>query len=124
MKKLMIIIVLFVVLFGFLVGAPVYLSYKTGKTISMSTQQPKSNIRFLTKIQSTPTTVIEKMDGDCIVSDTDGELLNFRMAGNMKASIIKGITEGTKLTIIASQGDWYNVTWNDEEGWVNKNYCK
>lgn len=119
MKKLLIIIVLFVILYGIIMVVPAYFAKDSPISLTPTIKNLKSATKESSEITTTATT-----NKFCIVSDTNGELLNFRKGASLDAEIITGIYEGTTLEILEDKDDWYNVMWNDVKGWVNKNYCK
>ncbi len=51
-----------------------------------------------------------------------GNVVNFRASPNTSSKIISQLVEGTKVTVISSEGDWYQVTYSDASGWINSNY--
>jgi len=51
----------------------------------------------------------------------DGGLF-MRKDPNPKAEILSTIPNGTKLSAIETQGDWYKVSYMNKSGWVNKSY--
>lgn len=48
--------------------------------------------------------------------------LRMRANPDAKAALVSLIPNGTQLTATEIQGDWYKVTYQDKEGWVNKGY--
>lgn len=48
--------------------------------------------------------------------------LNMRENPDKNAKVLALIPNGTKLTILEEQGDWYKVEYNGETGWVMKDY--
>lgn len=51
----------------------------------------------------------------------DGGLF-MRKEPNSKAEILSTIPNGTKLSALETQGDWYKVSYMNKSGWVNKSY--
>ncbi len=50
--------------------------------------------------------------------------LNFRESANINANAIDVLYKGAKVNIISEEGDWYKVKYNNEEGYVSKQYIK
>ena len=48
--------------------------------------------------------------------------LNFRESANTNANAIDVLYKGATVNIISEQGDWYKVKYNNEEGYVSKQY--
>lgn len=48
--------------------------------------------------------------------------LNFRESASTSANAIDVLYRGAKVNIISEQGDWYKVKYNNEEGYVSKQY--
>jgi len=51
---------------------------------------------------------------------TDG--LNMRKEANPDAEVLAVIPNGTKLVVVATEGDWYQVEYADKTGWIAKLY--
>jgi SpoIID/LytB domain protein len=50
--------------------------------------------------------------------------LNVRSGPSTKNHIVGMVVKGTKLTILATQGDWYRISFNGKDGYVHANYVK
>lgn len=48
--------------------------------------------------------------------------VNFRASPNISSKILNQLDKGTKVSVAASEGDWYKVNYSDATGWVNGNY--
>lgn len=48
-----------------------------------------------------------------------GNVVNFRQSPNLSSKVLNKLTEGTKVNIIDSEGDWYKVSYNDATGWMS-----
>lgn len=48
--------------------------------------------------------------------------LNFRESANTNANAIDVLYKGARVNIISEEGDWYKVKYNNEEGYVSKQY--
>lgn len=49
-------------------------------------------------------------------------MLNVRKAPNTSAQVVGQLTNGFKVTIIESSGEWYKVKYNNLTGWVSGSY--
>lgn len=74
----------------------------------------KKEIKFQTGDQPLPQTT-------ALWVTADGGL-RMRANPDAKAALVSLIPNGTQLTATEVQGDWYKVTYQDKEGWVNKGY--
>jgi len=50
------------------------------------------------------------------------DAVNFRAGPDTTYKILNQLSKGTKVTVVASEGDWYQVSYNDATGWINGNY--
>ena len=48
--------------------------------------------------------------------------VNFRASPDISSRILNQLNKGTKVSVAASEGDWYKVNYSDATGWVNGNY--
>lgn len=48
--------------------------------------------------------------------------VNFRASPDISSKILDQLNKGTKVSVAASEGDWYKVNYSDATGWVNGNY--
>lgn len=51
-----------------------------------------------------------------------GDSVNLRADPNTSAKILDQLPDGTKVSIIAEEGDWYKISSNDTTGWVFSKY--
>lgn len=50
------------------------------------------------------------------------DAVNFRSNPDTSSKIINQLSKGTKVSVVASESDWFQVSYNDATGWVNGNY--
>jgi len=50
------------------------------------------------------------------------DAVNFRAGPDTTYKILSQLSKGTKVTVVANEGDWFKVSYNDATGWVNGNY--
>lgn len=50
--------------------------------------------------------------------------LNFRENPSTNSDTLGVLNNGTKVNIISEQGDWYKIKYNNQEGYVSKQYVK
>ncbi len=50
------------------------------------------------------------------------DTVNFRSNPDTTSKILSQLSKGTKVSVVASEGDWLQVSYNDTTGWVNGNY--
>jgi len=70
---------------------------------------------FAAAIPTTPET------GDSTNATVDtgsGDYLNMRASASASASRIARLSSGTRVTVLASEGDWYKISWNGKTGYV------
>lgn len=48
--------------------------------------------------------------------------VNFRASPDISSKVLNQLNKGTKVSVAASEGDWYKVNYSDTTGWVNGNY--
>jgi N-acetylmuramoyl-L-alanine amidase len=48
--------------------------------------------------------------------------VNFRSSPDTSAKILDQLNKGTKVSILASEGDWFKVSYNDASGWINDQF--
>lgn len=53
-----------------------------------------------------------------------GSVVNFRQSPNLSSKILDKLTEGTKVNVVGSEGDWYKVTYSDATGWISSEWLK
>jgi len=51
-----------------------------------------------------------------------GDVVNLRAQANTSAKILKQLKKGTKVSVVGSEEDWYQISYNDNTGWINGNY--
>jgi len=51
-----------------------------------------------------------------------GDVVNLRAQANTSSKILKQLVKGTKVSIVESEKDWYQVSYNDSTGWISGNY--
>lgn len=51
-----------------------------------------------------------------------GDVVNLRAKPSTSSKILKQLEKGTKVSVVGSENDWYNVSYNDSTGWINGNY--
>lgn len=51
-----------------------------------------------------------------------GDLVNLRAKPDISSKIITQLEKGINVSVTGSEGDWYQVSYNDNTGWMNKNY--
>ncbi len=50
------------------------------------------------------------------------DAVNFRASPDTSSKILNQLSKGTKVSVVASEGDWFQVSYSDATGWVNGNY--
>ena len=53
-----------------------------------------------------------------------GTVVNFRKEPNLSSKVLLKLEKGTKVTVIDSKGDWYNVVYNDAYGWMHQDWVQ
>jgi cell wall-associated NlpC family hydrolase len=53
-----------------------------------------------------------------------GNVVNFRQNPNTSSKILDQLTEGSKVNIVDSEGDWYKAVHNDITGWISGEWLK
>jgi cell wall-associated NlpC family hydrolase len=53
-----------------------------------------------------------------------GNVVNFRQSPNLSSKILNKLTEGTKVNVIGSEGDWYKVVYSDATGWITSEWLQ
>lgn len=51
-----------------------------------------------------------------------GNSVRIREEASTDSSIIETVTENTEVEVISEEGDWYQVTYNDQDGYIHKDY--
>lgn len=51
-----------------------------------------------------------------------GDVVNLRAQANTSSKVLKQLVKGTKVSIVESEKDWYQVSYNDSTGWISGNY--
>ena len=50
------------------------------------------------------------------------DAVNFRDGPDITYKILNQFSKGTKVSVVTSEGDWFQVSYNDATGWVHGNY--
>lgn len=58
------------------------------------------------------------------VGVVSGSVVNFRQSPNLSSKILNQLTEGTKVDIVDSDGDWYKAVYNDVTGWISGDWIQ
>lgn len=58
------------------------------------------------------------------VEITNTDVVNFRSGAGTTYSKIGTIPRGTVLTVLEISGNWFRVTYNNQNGWFSSGYCK
>lgn len=51
-----------------------------------------------------------------------GDNLNVRQSPDLSANILTKLSKGTTVNVISDSGDWYNINYNEVNGWVFSKY--
>jgi cell wall-associated NlpC family hydrolase len=51
-----------------------------------------------------------------------GDVVNFREKPSTSSKILVQLKKGTKVSVVASEGDWCQVSYSDTTGWVHGDY--
>jgi len=51
-----------------------------------------------------------------------GDVVNLRANPSTSAKILVQLKEGTKVSVIGSEGNWYKVSYSNSTGWINDKY--
>ena len=51
-----------------------------------------------------------------------GSVVNLRANPNTTSKILTQLEKGAKVSVVGSEGNWYQVTFSDNTGWINENY--
>lgn len=51
-----------------------------------------------------------------------GNDLNVRQSPDLSSEVLTQLSKGTKVKVISSSGDWYNISYNEVIGWVFAEY--
>lgn len=51
-----------------------------------------------------------------------GDVVNFRAYPNTSSKILSQLKKGARVSILGSEGDWFNVSYSDATGWISDKY--
>lgn len=74
------------------------------------------------KIETKPAITEEKAKEDKVVYVKADGGLNLRKEASRTAEVLTIIPNGTALTVLQEQGDWYQVAYNSQTGWIVKEF--
>ena len=53
-----------------------------------------------------------------------GTVVNFRKEPSLSAKVLNQLKKGTKVNVIDSKDDWYQVVYNDAYGWMHSDWVQ
>ena len=111
--KTIIIIILFFAILGLAYTA--YLSYTSTKKVS--SEEKIENLASDGDTDTTSTTT----KSEFVYVNADGGL-NLRESANSTSKVVTTLPDKAKLTVLAEEGDWYKVSYNENTGYVSASF--